>query len=438
MFKRLRNLFITAAIFLFSAQAQLLSLSLTDASSALGDIFSSTVSANEGETSFRSFLIPFGGRAESLGNAYTGLCNDISFLRFNPAAGAIQNQTQLALFHNSWIADSKMETLAYTTRLKNLRDLSLGGYISCFYVPFTEYDAFGCRTTGSYYTETTGAFNIAYNFFSGYEFKGLALGATLKTAWRGVPDYTDNNSGAIISGSGLEQCALCFAADLGAMLQFNFLKFFYSREPNVRIGFTAQNLGAAITGFGSKQGIQLDDPILTLFGTGISVQIVKAITISLDVKQPVNLSNMNGYLFPYFGAGFLFQFTDNLAFLSGFELKGANPKFSTGFEFEFKKIQFNVNYTLDLATSINPLNRISLSAKIKLGDKGRSLIDAKVDEYYEAGLKFYADGEWEKAISIWQEALKINRRFDPAIIGIESAQYQIDMFEKIRQSLLIE
>jgi hypothetical protein len=112
-------------------------LSMTDASSTLGDLFSSFADPNEGTTSFRSLLLPFGGRTESLGNAYTGLCDDISYLRYNPAAGSIQKETQVALFHNSWIADSKLETLAFTTRFKNIPHLSYGGYVSCFYMPFT-------------------------------------------------------------------------------------------------------------------------------------------------------------------------------------------------------------------------------------------------------------------------------------------------------------
>ena len=86
-------------IFLILPGMQLKALSLTDTTSTIGDLFTSFLDPNEGTTSFRSLLIPFGGRTESLGNAYTGLCDDISYLRFNPAAGAIQKETQISLFH---------------------------------------------------------------------------------------------------------------------------------------------------------------------------------------------------------------------------------------------------------------------------------------------------------------------------------------------------
>ena len=236
---------------------------------------------------------------------------DVSFLQFNPAASSIQKETQLSLFHNQWIADSKMETAAFTTRNKNL---GIGAYISCFYLPFTEYNLFGERAAGSYYTETTGGFNISYNFLAGYNFKGIALGATIKGGWRGMPDYTDNNTNAIIANSGLEQSGLALMADFGDMLQFNFLKFFASRTPNVRIGLSAQNLGASITGFGSSSGIKIDDPLPTYFAAGLSCQFLPIITATFDIKQPVNLFAPKDYQMFSVSAGIILAFTKNFIF----------------------------------------------------------------------------------------------------------------------------
>jgi len=429
------NIFIFLFFLGFSGQ-KAAALSYTDITSTISDVFAQFTDSNEGETTFRSLLIPFGGRTESLGSAYTGLCDDISYLQFNPAAGAIQKETQLALFHNSWIADSKLETLAFTTRLKNHKDLSFGGYASCFYMPFTEYNLFGNRVSGNYYTETMIAINGSYNFLAGYDFKGLTLGVSLKAGWRGIPDYTDNNTDAIIQGSGLAQCGLSLMADVGLMLQFNFLKFYSSRDPNVRIGISAQNLGISLTGFGKE--IKIDDPLPTTLAAGISLKFIKPVTLSLDFVQPLNLQKLTNYMLPYISTGVSIQFTPFLSFLSGFSIKGANPRISAGLEFEIAKIRLNFNYSLDITSSISTFNRFSLSAKIMLGDKGRSIVDAEVDRLYQTGLKYYADAEWEKAIEIWQEAVELNKRFDPAIQGIQSAQRQIDMFKSIKESLLLD
>ncbi len=417
-------------------QAKAVALSYSDIDTSLSKIFYSLVDDNEGLTTFRSLQIPFGGRTESLGSAFTGLCDDISYLQYNAGAGSLQKETQLALFHNMWIADSKLETLAFTTRFKKIPNLSLGSYVSCFYLPFTEYNIFGDRVAASYYSETVAAMNISYNFLSGYDFKGFAIGTTLKAGWRSMPDYTDNNTDAIISNSGLEQSGLAIMADLGLMMQFNFLKFYYSRDPNVRIGLSLQNLGASITGWGKN--LQLDDPLPTLLSAGISLKFIKPITFTADFQQPLNLQNIKTYLTPYIATGLAFQFTDFLSVLGGFALKGGNPRFSAGFEFEIQKIRFNFNYTLDFTSSFSPLNKMSLSAKVLLGDKGRSIIDNQVDEYYQQGLIYFAQADYQAAIDIWNLALKLNKRFNPAKLGIKSAQHQINMFEKIKESLRLE
>lgn len=431
-FKRFKILFIISILFASNLSA----LSYTDVGTTLSDIFYNFADDNEGTTTFRSLLIPFGGRTESLGTSFIGLCDDISYLRYNPAGASVQKQTQFSIFHNSWIGDSKLDTIAYTTRLKNLRHLGIGAFASCFYVPFTEYNIFGERTASSYYTETVGGVNISYNFLAGYDFKGFALGTTLKAGYRGMPDYSDNDSNAVIKNSGLEQSGFAVMADLGLLLQFNFLKYYYSRDPNIRIGFSAQNIGVSFTGFGDR--LKIDDGLPTLFGAGISIKLIKPITLTADYVQPVDLQSPGTLLIGYFNSGVDFQFSSFLNLMAGFSLKGGNPRFSTGFEFEVSKIRFNFNYTLDFTTSFAPLNKISLSAKINMGDRGRSIVDAEVDEYYQLGLKYYADANYEDAIKVWEEAVKLNKRFDPAIQGIQSAQHQINMFKMIKESLLLD
>lgn len=422
--------FIYILIF-FVASNKLFSLSLTDLTSSFVDTFFSFVDPNEGTTSFRSLLIPSGGRTESLGSAYTGLCDDIGYLNYNAAGSAIQKQTQLAAIHNSWIADSNLETLSFTTRNNHF---GFGTQLSCFYLPFTEYNIFGERVNGNYYTETAFALNFSYNFFAGYNFKGLALGTTLRAAWRGMPNYSDNDTNIVIPGTGLQQSALGLMGDIGILLQFNFFKYFDSRDANFRIGLAANNLGFALTNFGGLTGIQYDDPLPTTLSAGISYRFIKPITVSIDFKQPINLQNIGQYLAFSIGTGISIQFTDFLSVLAGFSLKGGNPKLSLGCDFDLLKLKMNITYSLDFTSSVNPINKFSLSAKILLGDRGRSIKEKEVDSYYLKGLDAYAKSEWQAAIDIWQESLKLDKRFDPAILGIKSAQTWIDMIQSMKDS----
>ena len=84
---------IFSAILLLSV-SRAFPLDYTKAGSSLADAFYNTAGAHEGTTSFRSLLIPSGGRAESLGSAYTALSDDISFIDYNPAASALLNETE--------------------------------------------------------------------------------------------------------------------------------------------------------------------------------------------------------------------------------------------------------------------------------------------------------------------------------------------------------
>lgn len=414
-------------IFSLTARLQVNALDYTEISNFLTDSFFSTYGSNEGTTSFRSLLIPIGGRAESLGSSYTGLSDDVSYIDYNPAASSINKESEIALFHNAWIADSAIETIAGTTRFGNL---GIGGKVSCFYVPFSEYDSFGTKLTGSYYSETTAVLNVSYNFSAGYTFKGLAAGLNVKAAWRSIPDYCDNDTGEIISGSGLEQSALGLMADAGIMMQFNIGKFYISRAPNVRIGLSVSNLGAAITGFKSDDGLKLDDSLPSSIGIGISYKCIRPLTMLLEFRQPFDLTDISSYQMLSAGTGAELQITDFFSVLTGFQLKGGNPRISLGSEFEFFKMRMNVNYTLDLTSSLNPVNHISLSAKLLLGDRGREEKQRQVDRLYNEGVACFAKRDFEKAIEYWEEALKIDRHFDPAKTGIKNARQYAQMLEE--------
>ena len=75
--------------------------------------------AGQNFTSFPSLNIPAGGRCESLGTAMTAMCDDPSFMDYNPAVSSILKETQAAVFHNSQISGGLMETITGTTRFNN-------------------------------------------------------------------------------------------------------------------------------------------------------------------------------------------------------------------------------------------------------------------------------------------------------------------------------
>ena len=418
------KLFAVIIIFSLVAAGPLYSIDLSDPYIDITGFFEPLIDENEGLTSFRSLLIPGGGRAEAMGSAFSALANDISFFETNPAGSSTMTNTELAVLHNNWIADSRLETVSMTSRTGNF---GYGASFRCFYVPFTEYNTFGERVSRGYYSETFAILNVSYNFLAGYYFKGIALGANLKAGLRYIPDYSDNY-GNLQDGSGFEQSAIAIMGDIGAQTRFNLVKLYNSREPNFFLGMTIRNLGPPV----------MDEPLPTLVTLGTAYKPAKPITISAEIQKPLNLLDpaRSGSL--VYGAGVMIDFVSFFSFLGGLQLKGANPRMSIGGEVNVGDMQFNINYTLDLTTQAALFNRISLAAKLNLGDKGRAERARKVEELYIEGLIRYSRGDLESAIVVWNESLALDKRFDPAIEGIETATITLSLQNKIEDIQQIE
>ncbi|MCR5724822.1 MAG: UPF0164 family protein [Treponema sp.] len=409
---------LTVPIFLIFAKAPV--LTAAPAHDFLADSIDAFSSSSEGTTSFRSLSIPSGGRCECLGTAGAALSDDISFFDYNPAASAVLEQTEAVVCHNTWIADSAVETVAYTTRFGNF---GTGAQIKCFYVPFTEYDNYGERAASSYYSETVLTVNAAYTFLAGYTFKGITAGINGKIGWRSVPDYTDSETGALKKNSGLTQSSLAVMGDAGLLMGCNLAKFFSSREPNVHIALTAQNIGAAFTGFGEK--ITEDDSLPWRIGAGISYRPVRALLITTEFRQYLLADELTDLKNRAACAGCELTVTPSFSFLTGFLLQGGSPRISIGSGFSVHAVLLHLAYTFDITSSQNPVNHISLSAKLRLGDGGRAEIQKAVDEHYIRGISLYAEGSRESieaAIEEWTEALRLNRKFDPALQAKKAAE----------------
>lgn len=410
------RVFILIIILLLNESA-FLTAEWSDYAASVAEAFSSLTDENAGSTSFRSLYIPSGGRAESMGTAFTALSNDIGFFEYNAAASSTMDETQFGVFHNAWIADSALETVAYTKRKDNF---GWGGMFKCFYVPFTEYDLFGERVTSGYYSESTALLNLSYNFFSNYGFKGVALGMNLKGAYRSMPDYGDDATGKVIPGSGLEQSAAAVMADVGLQMRFNILKFFQSRTPNFYVGLSFTNAGVSWTKLSTSP--VLDDPLPSRLAAGIAWQCAKPVYLSFEFQQPVNLMDISSSEQWSAGAGLYVQVASLFAVETGFMLKGASPRLTLGSEFDVLNFKMNVNYTLDMTSSKNPLNHISVSAKLKLGDEGRQQKQDEIDRLYIEGLKLYKNGYFEEAAYVWNQILLMDKSFTPAVEAVAIAE----------------
>ncbi|WP_461247811.1 UPF0164 family protein [Treponema sp. R6D11] len=355
---------------------------------------------NSGLTAFPILNIPMGGRSEGMAGAFSAVSDDISFLEFNPAGSSMLEKSELAFFHNNWIADVKIEGIAYSTRLGNL-GLAAGG--KWLYSPFTEYNYYGDRVSGGYYSEGAAIINASYNFFSGYYFSGLSLGMNVKGAFRSMPDYTDDHDN-VIKGSGASQSTAMVMADIGLLTRFNFLKAYNSKDKNASAALVIRNLGPSA----------LDEPLPTVVNAAISYKPIRPLTLGFDFLLPLNLADISLSESPYGALGLAVNVTNFLSMRAGVMLKPGSSRVTVGSAVSMDKISFDINYTLDLLTQLQPLNRISLAVRFDLGDGGRGLLSKKVDELYLLGLEAYSKGNLDDARTCWEEALKLDPKYDPA------------------------
>ena len=190
------------------------------------------------------------------------------------------------------------------------------------------------------------------------------------------------------------------------------------------------NAGCSWTGFGKK--VVLDDPLPTDFSAGIAYRIIENLVFTADFRQPLNMYNPKKSERWSIAAGTEVNITDFFALQAGILLKGANPKISFGSSLAWKKLSFNATYSLDLTSSLNPINKLSLAVKMNFGDGGRKVLQNRADKLYIEGIDYYTQGEFEKAIEKWKEVLVLFPRFDPAKQGITTAQNSIALRKKIR------
>ena len=398
-----------------------------DGYGSLSEIYG--IDDNAGLTAFPVLNVPMGGRGEGMASAFTAVADDLSFIEWNPAGSSMLNYTELGFFHNNWIADVRVEGVAFTSRRG---DFGFGAAGKWLYTPFSEYNMYGERVSKGYYSEAAASLNLSYNFLSTYYFSGVSLGANLKGAFRFVPDFSDaddsGKAGQLISGSGREQSAAMVMADLGVLTRFDFLKPYYARERNTSLALVIRNLGPPVDG----------DALPTTLTAAAAYKPIRPLTLAFDFTVPVNFTGFALSERPYWAAGLNINITRFLSMRSGVLGKTGGYRITVGSAVDLGKIAVDMNYTLDLLTQFTPLNRISLAFRLNLGDQGRKELSNKVDALYLEGIDAYAEGRYDLAIAHWQEALELDPKFAPAREGITLLQSSLELDRRVMEMQQID
>jgi tetratricopeptide (TPR) repeat protein len=116
---------------------------------------------------------------------------------------------------------------------------------------------------------------------------------------------------------------------------------------------------------------------------------------------------------------------------TGVMVKPGASRVTIGSAISMNKISFDINYTLDLLSQLQPLNRISLAVRFDLGDGGRGALSKKVDELYILGLEAYSKGNLDDARLCWEEALKLNPKYEPARESLDMLNNRENIKQKV-------
>lgn len=359
---------------------------------------------NTGLTLFPTLLVPMGGEYEGMGTAYTAVAAGSSFLEANPAGSSQAAYTELSMLHNNWIADSSLEGVIYTIRRG---DLGMGIGAKFLYLPFTSFNSWGERDARGYVSETVASLNVSYNFLTSYYFHGLAVGMNAKVAYRHIPQ-------AIYPG----QSVFAAMVDVGVLTRLNLLKLYPSRERNFSLGAAVKNIGLPND----------DEPLPTVASAGFAWSPYRPVLVSFDYNYPIAFGLPSDQWEKwYISSGMRVQFADFFAVHTGFTHRGANPRFSLGGDIDLDYMSLILNYTLDMTTQVNSLDRFSVEAKMNLGDEGRAELRQEIDDYYIVGLEAYASGRLQRAIEYWEAALDLDPDFQPAAENLAVAQRSLNL-----------
>lgn len=396
-----------------------------------------------GLNSFLTLYVPPGGKYEGMGTAFTGVSDDIGFFNANPSVSSRLDLSEVSFFHNNFIEDVNMETIAFTGRYN---DVGYGFQGKWLHIGFTSVNDWAESENSGIYSEFILKNNLSWNILRGFDFSGLSIGTSLNLAYRNVPDVYSNIDVD-------DQSALATFFDLGILTEFNFMKFYSSRDRNMSVGISLLNVG--------REFITNPDPLPTSANIGFAYSPISPLKIAYDLSYKFNidytdsvysLSEGEGF---YHAIGFDIQVIDLASIHGGFLYKPGTPRISLGTEISYRKTPgedvkieqdlldsqneyiFVINYSLDLVTE-SPLNRFSIELKINLGDYQRFENREKVQELYVKGLQLYSDGDIHEAIIIWDKCIGLDNSFDPAIRMKELAEQSIELQNKIKEKEVIE
>jgi len=357
-------------------------------------------------TAFPIVRVPMGGSGAGMSGAFSAVATDISFLDYNPAGSSRLEMSEFAFFYNSMINGANLLGTAFATRFG---DMGFAAGAKWMYFPFSEFNIFGNRFYRSFYTEGLATLNFSNNFLRGFNFSGISIGANLKGAVR------------IIPGLEKSQTVVTVMADVGALTQFNFLKFYQARQRNAAAALVVRNIGPSAR----------RDPLPTEIVAGLSYRPARMLLFAFDYTFPLNLDKPSNSEPSFWASGISIDVTSFLTLRGGVSGNPEITRFSVGSGFNLQKFMVELNYTQVFQPDNTSANWISLGVRFNLGDKGRKAAADAVLALYLQGIESYSKRDFAAAQNFWEQALALDPGFDPAREGLEVIRRTFEVEDRV-------
>jgi tetratricopeptide (TPR) repeat protein len=372
--------------------------------------------AGAGVTSMNFIKIAQGGRQAGMGEAFTGLADDVNAIYWNPAGLAELTRHQFCLMHSAWLLDINSEYIAYAIPVAGFGTLAAyGNFLNAGEILQITEDA-----SGNYVPPTgdkVGASNMSVS---------VAYGKKLSEIFGENTIFEDFYAGLnlnILTEQVFEDSGGGFGINIGGL--------YYPRYENFSVGLVLQNIGIAtnrpdlpsVVKFGLGYRFALEDIMLPFREEGYFMRLENNTAADIDViYYPVeNLARVNVGAEKFWrlnkyhsvAARMGYKFGTDLGVVSGFT-------FGLGYELTANKdTSFNLDYALVPYGDLGISHRISLTGKM-FGPAENHFYEDKADSivHYRKGFEALYARRYSEALFEFAESIKRDRKYALSYVGV--------------------
>lgn len=382
-------------------------------------VFSSyLLAAGAGVTGVNFLKISQGARQSGMGEAFTGLADDVNAIYWNPAGLAQLTRHQACFMHSSWLIDVNIEYLAYALPIQGIGTFGVyGTLLNAGNVLIRLEDPSNpdvpLQPTGE--EASASSFNVT-----------LAFGKRLADIVGEYSPVADLNAGL-----SLNIANETIVSDEGGGISANIGAFYYPKYENYSLGLTVKNMGVANNrpslplaikaGFGYRfsfehMGVPFTDEGLFTNPENDSAAGIDVIYYPIEQLARVNVGAekywaLNNLHSVGLRAGYKFGY--DLGMLAGFTM-GLAYRLNSGAD-----TTFDLDYSMNPYAELGIAHRISLTGKFLGKKESREFQDKKAAvEFYRAGYTLMHEKNYRAALEEFGKAIKRNRDYAEAYMGI--------------------